>query len=393
MRLAKLFFPGKFEDAYLYAGCLLILTEDRTLRVYNLRRLLSVLESNYPELAPVLTLMFSRNDWLGKYQFKTTIRNEFIRNVILRAFDKLSRPLVINNNEDIGPNTTYIKINDTSLLDMLIYNRRLYMGASGGFYHFDLNWNQGTVEVKGQPHKRIDARCVNALAGYGSVNASCGKEGLFAAIDEFGWLKKRENGYPDMVPLAERSLRAGWIDYDLVNYTSYENPFILRSTHTKSNLAQNQDSDKTVLTQIGVTTLDVSSLFRGLQRRYGFRQEAIQYTYTSNDVLFVHTMDGEFYSLKIKFDENDKLDLKFNRTFKGEGTRILSANTVNPGIVIETDDRVLLYSGTEWHTLIDSPVIAVRTFPRSERYEHVATITTEEGVFLIGMCEDRLLEK
>ena len=45
MKITKLLFHGQYEDAYLYSGCLLLLGEDRTLRVYNLRRLMAVLET------------------------------------------------------------------------------------------------------------------------------------------------------------------------------------------------------------------------------------------------------------------------------------------------------------------------------------------------------------
>ncbi|MBK9944494.1 MAG: hypothetical protein IPP13_23100 [Kouleothrix sp.] len=393
MKITKLLFPGQYEDAYLYSGCLLLLGEDRTLRVYNLRRLMAVLETNYPELAPVLTLMFSRNDWLGAYHLKAFLRNDYIRAAVARAFEKLSLPFAVADSDDMLINIQDLKINDTSVLDMLIYNRRLYLGATGGLYHFELNWRSATVEIVDEPRKRIDARCVNTLAGYGTVNASCGKEGLFASIDEFGWLQSKRNGFPEMRPLASRSLSTSWMNYDLVNYTSYDNPYILRNSHIKLNYSAGLDAERTVLTEFGAQALDIGELFQRLQDQYNFDKNAIQYTYNTDNVLIAHTVDGQFYSLKFRFKDEGLPEYRFTRTQNRIGARILSASQANPGVVIETDDQVLLLADGGWIPLHEAPVIAVRTFPRSERYNHIAAITTEEGVLLVGMCDDKELEE
>jgi len=75
MKIAKLFFPGIYEDAYVYMGRLFILTEQRTILVYDLDKLVNSLEQDSEKRVsgslPIPTYMFSRNDWLSSSQFKS----------------------------------------------------------------------------------------------------------------------------------------------------------------------------------------------------------------------------------------------------------------------------------------------------------------------------------
>ena len=63
MRPLGLFLSGRFEDAFLYMGYIIALTEEKTIRTYNLERITSQLEADYPDLVPIPTLLFSRNNW------------------------------------------------------------------------------------------------------------------------------------------------------------------------------------------------------------------------------------------------------------------------------------------------------------------------------------------
>ncbi|MCI0529839.1 MAG: hypothetical protein L0Y56_20540 [Nitrospira sp.] len=161
MKVIKLFLPGRFEDSYVYMGRLLVLTENRTLRMYNLDRIVDFLEVQFSGSLPVPTLMFLRNDWLESSQFKSLMKNKGMARSFLAAFEKFPQPFVELDEKAFRSEEQDLNIPARVLLDMLIYNKRLYVGADTGFYHIDMNWNQDTVTLQGKVKKRHDARCVS----------------------------------------------------------------------------------------------------------------------------------------------------------------------------------------------------------------------------------------
>lgn len=83
--------------------------------------------------------------------------------------------------------------------------------------------------------------------------------------------------------------------------------------------------------------------------------------------------------------------LQTTRTVPGVG-RILDAKPSALGLVVETMNSVQLFTDDAWLPLLDSPALSVRTFPRSRRYRNLVSVVTEEGLFLIGLFDNRLLQ-
>ncbi|MGA7701930.1 MAG: hypothetical protein WCB27_20165, partial [Thermoguttaceae bacterium] len=79
MRTVSIFIPGRFEDAFLYFGRLVALTENQSLRFYNMERLIESLEEEFPDAIPLLTWLFVRNDWLASGQFKSLMQSPELR--------------------------------------------------------------------------------------------------------------------------------------------------------------------------------------------------------------------------------------------------------------------------------------------------------------------------
>ena len=129
-------------------------------------------------------------------------------------------------------------------------------------------------------------------------------------------------------------------------------------------------------------------MFGVIRDQYNVQIESIQFTYNSNSVIFIHTFDGNFYSLGIKTPKEGRPQLTFRRTYKGSGTRIVSAHSTSVGLVVETDHRVLLFAHHDWFPIHESEAISVRTFPRSRRYRNTIVITTEEGILIAGLFDE-----
>ncbi len=389
MRDLRLFLPGQFEDAFIYMGKIVAVTVDQSIMVYDLEVIVSDLEDKIPELAPLATFMFSRNDWLATPQFKNLLKNQDIAGAFLRAFDRYSNQPIELEPQKIRGIPLSLDIKAEVILDILVYFGRLYLSANNGFYHADVDWNSERPVTYGHFKKRHDARCISATAKYGAVLSSCGDNGLFTATDEFQWTRFHEvNG---MEQTDRISIRAEWSKYDVVNYWTSSKPYLFRSKHQKIKTGEartRREDERTVLTEIENERIELDYLLASLFQKYALTDEAIQYMYNSNNVFFIHTYDGHFYSLGLRHSDTGRPVPTFTRTYKGASARVLSSQPLKGSYVIETDKRVFLFSNSNWDLILDEPVVTVRTFVRSRHYQNLIVAITESGLMLVSIFDD-----
>jgi len=226
MKIAKLLIRGQFENTFAYMGRLITITEDRAMQFYNLESIANFIETKYSDTLPIPTYMFSRNDWFASPQFKALMQNETIAKNFYATFDRFPQPFLdwteisqlgskISRPELQKP----LAINDTAILDMSVYNNRVYIGTTDSLHHLDVGLPQGATAKLQAPKKRLEVGCVNIAVKYGAANASCGSDGLYTFINDFDW---RPQGRPEVKPYTKHiesgSLRTGWLDYGFVNY-------------------------------------------------------------------------------------------------------------------------------------------------------------------------------
>ena len=221
--------------------------------------------------------------------------------------------------------------------------------------------------------------------GYGTVNVSCGNDGLFTSFSELDLIQMQVQ--PDLEKLADKSLRTAWFDKDLVNYSSYTQPFLLEGYHTRLS-----EERVDLPASESIKQIDLGYLFERINREYTIDEHSIQYIYNSNKVLFIHTFEGNFYSLGMQRSASGELKVRFTRTFKGADMRILSVNSTKLGLVIETDNRILLFANSKWHSILESEDLSVRAFPRSKRFQNIVVLTTEEGIWIISLFDESVLQ-
>ena len=190
----------------------------------------------------------------------------------------------------------------------------------------------------------------------------------------------------------EKSIKTGWMTYDVVNYRTLSTPFLLRSSHGKKS-SKNVERESTVLTNIENERVNLESLIGHVRDEYNVERHAIQYTFNSNNVVFVQTVNGDFYSMGLSHEGYGEPRVTFTKTYKGVENRILSASPTRVGLVIETESRVLLFAKGAWITIVDSEVLAVRTFARSRRYQNLVAITKEDGLLLTGFFDETTLSR
>jgi hypothetical protein len=388
MRVVSLLIPGSYEDAYIYRGRLILLTENFGVRVCYLEQIAEALEADYPRSKPLPTLMFSRNDWLVGAPFKSLMGSQRVAEATVTLFNEFPREPV-ELDEGFLSTEQELDVPAHVILDMTVYNGRFYLGADSGVYHQDVEWVKGETNLHGQPVKRHDARCVGVSARFGAVAASCGDDGLFSATDDFGWLS--HNGRGDMKKVSSKSKKSSWLNHSLVNYASFSSPILLQNERTET-AASGIERDRSVVVNVGASQKDVKSIIREtnsttLQRRH-ISLEHVEYAFNSNSALFLHTADGHFYSFGIRHEEDGGPRVSSTKTYRGVETQILSASKIRPGVVVETHDNVLLLVRNRWHTLFETQALSVRTFDRSIRFQNLVAVTTEEGVLLAGVFDD-----
>jgi hypothetical protein len=388
MKVLSIFIPGRYEDAYVYRGRLILLTESLGIRVCYLERIAEFLEAQYPRTKPIPTLMFSRNDWLVGAAFKTLMRSEKVAGATVSLFNEFPQPYV-KINESFLSEEQELEVPAQVILDLTIYNDRLYLGADSGFYHQTIEWEKEETNLHGKPMKRHDARCMGVSARFGAVNASCGDDGLFSSVDDFGWISgDHHNG---MKLVASKSKKSSWLNFSLVNYASYSRPSLLQNTRRETD-ASGVEKDRAIVTDVGTNEIDINSFIREknsatLERRH-ISLDTIEYSFNSNSALFLQTADGHFYSFGIRQPQEGDPRVSSTKSYRGVETQILSASTIRPGVVVETHDEVLLLVRNKWSTLIAEQALSVRTFMRSKRFQNLVAVITEEGILLSGIFDD-----
>jgi hypothetical protein len=330
-------------------------------------------------------MLFSHNDWLGTDQFRSFLSNQALRDAFHSVVDLFPQPHVEIDLSTLQKSEEDLPLRASVVLDFTIYARRMYFGCDSGLYHLDPDWDEEFPTIYRGVERRLDARCISTSAGYGAVNASCGKEGLFSATDEFGLLDRPNRNA--LSKKADVSVRTSWFGFDVVNYSRRDFPKLLRSAHEPAPRT-GPHVERNILTEIGTETEDLGWLLKEALHSNHIPAASIQYAYNSNRVLFVHTHEGQFLSIGLKARRNGQISLQFKRTYKGAGTRILDAQALLNGVVLETDSRVFAFLNGSWKTLIETEVLTVRTFPRSRNYKNLVVITTEAGAFLISVHDD-----
>jgi hypothetical protein len=393
MRAVSLSFPGRFEDAFLYMGRLFTITENHSVRVYDMESIVNKIEDD-KALLDAPTLLFFRNGWIDSERFRPRLDDELSKNAFLRAIDKLeSEPIQITA-DYAHPTEWDLNITADVLLDLNIYNRRAYIGTNKGLYHLDLDWEAESITPVSKAQKRLDAKCVHTTARYGTVNASCGSEGWFSFLDDFelGTSNARREKH---VP--EYSLRTNWLDFDVVNYATTISPTLFSSvrssafqalSESKSNF--NFEQENWIVTDLADEEFSLDSLFNDLN--HGFSLEKLQFVHNSSQALFLSTYDGYLFALGLKRDGFSAPTISYVSKFEGLQGLVSSLHTVraggSPGLVLETDEQILLFAHRKFIPLFHDEVISIRTFSYAQHYRNVVSITTSDKVILVAIFDD-----
>ena len=97
MKFAKLFIPGAYEDAFLYKKSLVAVTEEKTVDIYDFKKIVEDIGESVSLDATFLPMMFLQNDWFYTPQFKTFMSSDLIQSTFLDFIEALPDPIEIPN--------------------------------------------------------------------------------------------------------------------------------------------------------------------------------------------------------------------------------------------------------------------------------------------------------
>jgi hypothetical protein len=393
MRAVSLTFPGRFEDAFLYMGRLFTITENHSVRVYDMEYIVNKLQDD-ETLVDAPTLLFFRNDWADNERFRHRLSDELSKKNFLRAIDKLESEPIHITADYAHPVEWDLKITADVLLDLNIYNGRAYIGTNKGLYHLDLDWEAECIAPIAEAQKRLDVKCVHTTAKYGTVNASCGSEGWFSFLDDFelGSSNTRRQKH-----MSEYSLKTNWLDFDIVNYPTTISPTLFNSVRTTAAQAFNRSSnnlnieqDDWIVTDVEDGEFSLDSLFTSLE--YKLSLGNLQFVHNSSKALFLSTYDGYLFALGLKRGSISTPTISYVSEFGGLTGLVSSLHTISvgsgPGLVLETDEQILLFARRRFIPLFHDEVISIRTFPNSQHYRNIISLTTSDKVTLIAIFDD-----
>ena len=381
MRLAKLFLPGDFEDALIHKGMLLAVTSDRRLQVLNFTQIIDDITDDRPEYASLVRMMFTGNHLLSGRKGKGFLGNETVLSTLEQVYETLYERRIEIDAERYVVMSEEPKIEATVVLDTLVYNDRLYIGTSDGCYQQDLHFRARSVEPKGSFTRRIDARCMGISAGFGTLNLSCGNDGLQSFPDEFDWDPK-VNPKKEFTELSGRSSRTSWIRTDLMNYPTGSDVELLRGDSSGGH------SPNRRIVELTKEQVPLDNVLENVRREQGLTLNDVQFVFNSERAMFFHTFDGHFFGVELKWGRDRAPVARLTHSYKGSQARILSTQICGTGLVIETMDRLLIFSSGMWYPLLDEEAVSVRTLQNSSQYKNMVLIVTEAGLHIVSTFND-----
>jgi len=380
MTVLRLFIPGRFEDAQLYMGHLVVFSDERDVCMLELQPFTERLEDSYSEWKGIATAAFARNDWLASAQIKNLMCSPDLAALWSSALQRVApEPLAPEIGTALEPLRGF-EIEASVLLDSNLYGGRLYLGADSGLFHFDIDWREHRIDAYRQ---RTDARCVDISAAWGTLNASCESAGLLTAYDEFGWASHLAEG-GTLEHTADISLRTAWLGHDLVNYADNHQADLLSGTveRVEDQIARTPTRHE-LITQISDEPLELKFLFAALENGEAIPPAEIQFLWNSSRAFFVNTYSHGFFTLIW-----DKVKNRVNARHHGEAPgRVVAVHPFSGGWLIETDFMLLQFTDGELTPLFEQEPLMVRTFTGSKRYRELVAVTAEDGLHLISVID------
>ena len=381
----KMHIRGKFLDAYLYAGHLFAIFDDKTVRSINLWKL--VFSTGERERKPVLDLAFLQNNWLTNPQGTRLLRVGGVYNAVVRQWRKMSRRNII---AEPAPEDWQIigNLENLHVQDFRLYGMKIIVGSRHGVFETGLEVDEGKegVDVFGPFTRVSDIRVTGIAAKAGSLLVSAGTDGLFTG--HVGW--PRHTTQMLTTPVKPISFRTAWQGYNLINYRS-QSDFEYLVNETKAidkrdfrYAIGDDDGQKVSISKFAVREIPAEQWLE----HSNLKLEDISYSFNSGANCFYVLRNGEIYSARIARRQKEvgtRRPILLAKGFDARSNRGVKTYSIQFGgqwLAVEYFDQVKVLMAKRWYLIDSHPAIAVRTFPASHRYGNIILVVNENGISL-----------
>jgi hypothetical protein len=382
VKAVKLRLDGQFEDAFVYMGRLILVTTSGAILIVPLERLVDQLASG--RTRRLLRVLFEHNDHMTVRDFIRAADGAEKANKELAALVRAEFSAQVEAEAEVTLRVAY-----SAPMDLLLYYRRLYFATDQGLFTRDIDFDPPVASPDGRTIRRTEQACLAVSARYGTINASCEGDGLFQAIDEFGWLGPRRNN--GMSRIARASRRTSWLRNGFVNYVTNRSITLFETKTQRIPLKPSEDEHDEA-GRLAISSVVPSDDEAGVMRQLaeeGIHDRDITHVWSSLNGIFVQSSKGlVFIRLSLEADEQSSSVVRLGQGFGS----VIWAGTFGRGTVVETQDSVIAFERHQQLIVESGPVISTRTFPNSIRYRRLVVTVREESVVLTSILNDYMLK-
>jgi hypothetical protein len=361
MATVSVWFVGAdLEDVFVYRSTLYAWTLDQRLRMYSIQALESAIVRADPDRGQAVCYWLFHQGGLGASLIQQQARDDH----------HFESPYSVKLDlSSLRYREVRIQADPGSVLDMVAYYDTLYLASDGGMFvakTAELDADSDSV----QPERPISASCVAASAGLGAIAASCGAQGLHIIFDSFASPAKPSRRVSDVSVRAE--VGAG----SVVNHRSRSDLEFLHATTHKTTAARG-----IVLTDVQEGSVEpVSGTSDAV-----VDNDQVGFTLWDRQRLVVFSPDG-VSSVGVKAENRSRRLTTTRRLGPAPQSYVISACRVGNSFFVESPTGIMaLPPDSEGVPLSTGPVIGLRSYQRSMRYQRLATATAETGLWLLGM--------
>lgn len=386
MNTIKFSIIAKAYDSYLYAGNLFLILTDGRIMYGSYARIIDTLKQRYPQYSNLIELAFRHNEYITSKAGKLFLSIGEVKTALRKLWYKAAKEMEFTLTLDDLNDIMHVMGEWQSIpLDMRMYAMRMFLGCRNGLYESTLRPNDRVINPD-QLNRRFDAKvtCVNSKCG--SILISAGNDGLFSAELPVNNYIEPTNVAEERV-IANKSLRTGWFQYDVLNYESQTTfKYLKNQTVDVDRFARSIDGEHQERKRIrvfGVNELNMQQLLR----RVGVAPESISLSFNSSSSGFFMLNDGRF--INVNLTENNQADIYFSSRPKeieiGSSKRKtfgrpLSGTIIPNGCVVEYMNNIILYQNGDIIPLENEAAMRVRSFMSSFRYKDIIAIAKQNEI-------------
>lgn len=350
------------EDAFVYRTSLYCWTFDGDLRVYSVADIERAIVRE-SDAGSLLTYALFHSRGIGA-------RADQIDAWHLRSSAEDGNRVTIDA-ERVPYVETRVGVDADVLLDFLIFYDRLYFATDGGLFSVEPFDPFSPPPVIGA-ELRLRDPCYAAEGGLGAVAASCGPKGLRLLLGEATGAASRtkraaavsvraELGYGTVVNHRTRT------DYEFLagEVSDQAHGHVMTDVH-RAKMARSEN----VRAAIGVDGIDAEFTLWDRSRLVMFSR-------------------GEVLSVSVVVADRERRLNSVRVIGRYEaGARVVSATRVGREFAVETEDGVTFVGEHHAVSADTGPVVSLRSYPRSHRYQRLVTATAKSGLWLIAATPD-----